>query len=181
MKTISIPNPNDSWAQVELFRWQYGVLPAPKDFRPLNVAEGLRKMADAIQAAKTTGATAEEQQNIPAPFNVFSVMTYAANLLDFTPGRETDAANLRKIAHAIQEGCMRDASTEAKKNMPSPFEVCLALRFVASILGEQSPAQSRVEPPTPRDKITSGRNWPCPCGSGKKFKKCCLLNRGKQS
>ena len=114
MKTISIPNPNDSWAQVELFRWQYGVLPAPKDFRPLNVAEGLRKMADAIQAAKTTGATAEEQQNIPAPFNVFSVMTYAANLLDFTPGRETDAANLRKIAHAIQEGCMRDASTEAE-------------------------------------------------------------------
>jgi len=23
-----------------------------------------------------------------------------------------------------------------------------------------------------------GRNAPCPCGSGRKYKKCCLLNRG---
>lgn len=25
-----------------------------------------------------------------------------------------------------------------------------------------------------RNTITAGRNAPCPCGSGKKFKKCCL-------
>lgn len=24
-----------------------------------------------------------------------------------------------------------------------------------------------------------GRNDPCPCGSGKKYKKCCLLNQPK--
>lgn len=31
-------------------------------------------------------------------------------------------------------------------------------------------------PPTPRQlrKKKIGRNEPCPCGSGKKFKKCCL-------
>lgn len=29
------------------------------------------------------------------------------------------------------------------------------------------------EPPAPKKKI--GRNAPCPCGSGKKYKKCCLL------
>ncbi|WOH54592.1 SEC-C metal-binding domain-containing protein [Bradyrhizobium sp. sBnM-33] len=23
-----------------------------------------------------------------------------------------------------------------------------------------------------------GRNYPCPCGSGKKFKKCCLATGG---
>jgi uncharacterized protein YecA (UPF0149 family) len=28
------------------------------------------------------------------------------------------------------------------------------------------------EPPPPKTKI--GRNDPCPCGSGKKFKKCCM-------
>jgi len=30
--------------------------------------------------------------------------------------------------------------------------------------------------PTPRQKkrMKIGRNDPCPCGSGKKFKKCCL-------
>jgi SWIM/SEC-C metal-binding protein len=31
-----------------------------------------------------------------------------------------------------------------------------------------------LNPPEPyRAKETTGRNDPCPCGSGKKFKKCC--------
>ena len=30
-------------------------------------------------------------------------------------------------------------------------------------------------PVTPRNHI--GRNWSCPCGSGKKYKKCCLDKR----
>jgi len=33
------------------------------------------------------------------------------------------------------------------------------------------PAISSVDPPHHRDKI--GRNDPCPCGSGKKYKRCC--------
>lgn len=28
---------------------------------------------------------------------------------------------------------------------------------------------------------TTGRNEPCPCGSGRKYKKCCLLKRRKES
>ncbi len=34
-------------------------------------------------------------------------------------------------------------------------------------------------PPTPKQQIRKriSRNDPCPCGSGKKFKKCCLLAR----
>lgn len=34
-------------------------------------------------------------------------------------------------------------------------------------------------PATPilRDPLKVGRNDPCLCGSGKKFKKCCLSNR----
>ena len=28
--------------------------------------------------------------------------------------------------------------------------------------------------------MKTGRNYPCPCGSGKKYKKCCLL-KNKQS
>lgn len=175
---ISIPDANDSWAQVELFRWQYGTLPAPTDLRPLNVAEGLRKMADAIQAAMTTGATEEEQKNIPAPFNVFSVMIYAAKLLDFTPGREADAADLRDMAEGIQAGCIKDATNEAKADMPSPFQVCAALRFVATVLAAESPA-APVKKTVEVARTMTGRNWPCPCGSGQKFKKCCLKKGGK--
>ena len=33
----------------------------------------------------------------------------------------------------------------------------------------------RATPVVPRNKI--GRNQPCPCGSQKKYKKCCLLKR----
>jgi len=29
-------------------------------------------------------------------------------------------------------------------------------------------------PPLPKQSEKFGRNYPCPCGSGKKFKKCCL-------
>jgi uncharacterized protein len=36
-----------------------------------------------------------------------------------------------------------------------------------------------LSPPAPKPGATAtaavGRNDPCPCGSGKKFKKCCLV------
>ena len=32
------------------------------------------------------------------------------------------------------------------------------------------------DPITPPQTAKTGRNDPCPCGSGKKYKKCCLLN-----
>ena len=35
--------------------------------------------------------------------------------------------------------------------------------------------QYEEEEPPPKKKI--GRNDPCPCGSGKKFKKCCMRKR----
>lgn len=38
----------------------------------------------------------------------------------------------------------------------------------------ESPTTARAAfPPVKRDKPKTGRNEPCPCGSGKKFKKCC--------
>lgn len=33
---------------------------------------------------------------------------------------------------------------------------------------------------TPKKSMKIGRNTPCPCGSGKKYKKCCELKRGAQ-
>jgi preprotein translocase subunit SecA len=45
-----------------------------------------------------------------------------------------------------------------------------AVRFLKPVVVEPTPKQ-RARLPFPR----VGRNEPCPCGSGKKFKKCCLL------
>ncbi len=47
---------------------------------------------------------------------------------------------------------------------PSPVQ-----HFVLSRGGEQAPEAKTVK----REGRKVGRNDPCPCGSGKKYKKCC--------
>lgn len=37
---------------------------------------------------------------------------------------------------------------------------------------DKQPATPR-EPPKPLARQAAGRNEPCPCGSGKKYKRCC--------
>ena len=78
---MNIPNPNHSWAQVELFRWQYGVLPAGDDMRPVDVPTGLRNMAKSIM----DGCKTKDPQLMPSPSNLISVMEYAADLIEAKP------------------------------------------------------------------------------------------------
>ena len=73
----SLPDPEDSWAQVEHFRWQYGELPGPDDFRPLDEPATLRAMAAAIEVGCKTG----DRDAMPSPFNVCAVMRYVARKL----------------------------------------------------------------------------------------------------
>jgi hypothetical protein len=69
----SLPSPEDSWARVELWRWQYGSLPQPDDMRPLDVPAGLRGMANAIRQG--------DRENFPSPGNVVAVLEYAAKVI----------------------------------------------------------------------------------------------------
>lgn len=69
-----LPSPEDSWTKVELWRWQYGTLPQPNDKRPLNVSNGLQKMAIAIQK--------NDLKNFPSPISVVVVLKYAAKIID---------------------------------------------------------------------------------------------------
>jgi hypothetical protein len=46
------------------------------------------------------------------------------------------------------------------------------------LLARQYAEQDDYEDENPRSKNKIGRNDPCPCGSGKKFKKCCLKKQG---
>ncbi len=46
--------------------------------------------------------------------------------------------------------------------------------------GEEASAPAKKEPIMRKTKKT-GRNEPCPCGSGKKYKKCCLLKEQSQT
>ena len=46
--------------------------------------------------------------------------------------------------------------------------------------GEEESQDTKQQPVKRKDRKT-GRNDPCPCGSGKKYKKCCLLNEQAQN
>ena len=70
---IKLPDPEESWARVELWRWQYGTLPQSDDMRPLDVSKGLQGMAAAIRKG--------DRSNFPTPFNVIAVLEYAAKLI----------------------------------------------------------------------------------------------------
>lgn len=114
----------DSWALVELHRWQYGELPQPNDTRPLVISIGLQNMANALEAGMKKDATPEVRQAMPDPFNVCAVLRYTAKTLEEVTTAETAAAPIRKSLRLQPKQC--------------------------------------------------GRNDTCPCGSNKKYKKCCL-------
>lgn len=88
---IDIGDPNDSWAEVELYRWQYGELP-PQDetCKALDVSEGLRGMAKAIEK--------HDLNNFPSPSNVISVLRYVAKLLPVPP----QTAQLDETGHPVR-------------------------------------------------------------------------------
>ena len=51
------------------------------------------------------------------------------------------------------------------------------MQFALEKLKQESPTSRQPEqnpPVTLQNKRKVGRNDPCPCGSGKKFKKCCI-------
>lgn len=46
----------------------------------------------------------------------------------------------------------------------------------ASMRRRRPPVEKRIIPKEAPAMPKAGRNEPCPCGSGKKFKRCCLGN-----
>lgn len=49
-----------------------------------------------------------------------------------------------------------------------------SINQMRSLFNELALSQMKKDPPAKKKKI--GRNEPCPCGSGKKYKKCCGMN-----
>jgi uncharacterized protein len=62
-----------------------------------------------------------------------------------------------------------------------PEAVAMIAGLFREVEGEQDLAATHppaAEPPQPRRHEKIGRNEPCPCGSGKKYKKCCGAHWG---
>lgn len=72
-KSLRIPDPEDSWARVEMYRWEHGELPM-ENVKSLNESKALLAIADAIEKGCKSGNLEE----IPSPFNLCSVLRYVA-------------------------------------------------------------------------------------------------------
>jgi hypothetical protein len=125
---MGIPSPDDSWAQVELFRWQYGVLPEPDDMRPIIVPEALKKMAEALRANMKAGTL----EKAPDPFNCSQVMLYAAKLLEKVPEKSPIAERFDPIYKEI----LLELGMALKKFPSWPEDILHAFGVVVEEIGE---------------------------------------------
>ena len=50
-------------------------------------------------------------------------------------------------------------------------------RYKKSLPGEDDPPLPPPVEPIKKEKAAPGRNDPCPCGSGKKYKQCCAKKK----
>lgn len=69
------------------------------------------------------------------------------------------------VLERLADLCGESGRPEEQRQVVEELE---ALRGVAQ--------RGKQDPPQPVVKKKIGRNTPCPCGSGKKYKKCCLRN-----
>lgn len=83
-KVMNVPDANDSFAQVELFLWQYGELPKPTDTRRLDINKALDQCyLKIMQAGKE-----KDMSKMPSPFGVACVMKYLTDNFEFNETEE---------------------------------------------------------------------------------------------
>ena len=126
-----------------------------------------------LKAKDTAGAVAEAQQAVEiAPDGLEPLVALGDALM--AAGRDEEAKEFR----------------DQSERRPSNIEVSRTVSTAGKVLSQKTQmnfggaglpleempnlARTRSEiPATPVTRKKVGRNEPCPCGSGKKFKKCC--------
>ncbi|GIX31130.1 MAG: protein translocase subunit SecA [Porticoccaceae bacterium] len=73
----------------------------------------------------------------------------------------------------VEEAERRRAAARAAQQMSFRHESADALAAAAAEQGEAQPAPPPPRQPFVREGAKVGRNEPCPCGSGRKYKHCC--------
>lgn len=88
------------------------------------------------------------------------------------------AAQLEVIIDQVDEG-----DYDLSQGVPQPFApvsdrtksiLDTSMKEVAELMREYEEEQERAATPVVNQEPKVGRNDPCPCGSGKKYKQCCL-------
>lgn len=86
-------------------------------------------------------------------------------------------ADVMKLLHRILSSCLDRPTEQEADDFGKVFmEYANNLRKLASLAQEKrDDSVSNTASAKPRSKQNIGRNDPCYCGSGKKYKKCCLI------
>ena len=142
-----------------------------------------------LRQEKDTGHRSELAHALLSHFSVEGVEEVRQQLL----GRHLDREG-RELRNRLVETCTimgerfpeyddwqsaeKSEKEEHRKRVEELTDDPAALmQFALEQLKQESPAsrQPKLNPPvTLQNKQKVGRNDPCPCGSGKKFKKCCI-------
>ena len=80
-----------------------------------------------------------------------------------------DEVTTRVVAQVVH-GDTSDASEVAE---PKQLEPPTSIQSPAQTTAQHSPAQAEMRSTTCTSASKVGRNDPCPCGSGRKYKRCC--------
>lgn len=118
-----------------------------------------RQLHNATRMQCNRGYTPDELMRMrPAGSNSPTTLTLGPNIRKAIADGTLDAEQLRREIQAAE------GPSDALKS---------------SLLSEiEDAARGQVKPTAPSPKSPVGRNAPCPCGSGKKYKKCCGRSAG---
>lgn len=106
----------------------------------------------------------------PRLWNAFAEICLAAGLADFEPVVEEAYARRWMDSQALTPAVLAAAFTQVREGTYHPFSGPVTIESAAAEIESWNWDQAGQEsPPAGRP----GRNDPCPCGSGKKFKRCC--------
>lgn len=130
-----------------------------------NILRNLKRTRDAI--VQYNKALAADPLAIEAHISLGYI---AANENDF----ETAYAQYRKASEIINTGRFYRVNSDIDRAKEAVLD---NLVYFERMLGKK-PATEQAAPSLIRQG-KAGRNDPCPCGSGKKYKKCCLLKQGE--
>lgn len=96
---------SESWAEIELFRWQYGDLPTPDDTRKLDVMKGLGLLGEAVATGEATDKNNISQAIMRGAYEITRLRT------------ERDEANAESLEQARIIGMSADREDKLRAQL----------------------------------------------------------------
>jgi DNA-binding CsgD family transcriptional regulator len=128
-----------------------------------------------VLALMSTGVTASA-----AARSVGAHRNTVGNWLRSSVFREAlaEARRAQAIAWREQAASLAGQATGAIQAILADPQAPAAVRLEAALAIRGRPSVRDAAPASaPQPSTRTGRNQPCPCGSGRKFKRCCMQNQ----